>query len=62
MDQIPSSAFFAIGQKLFTAPASIPIPIPIPILELTKIDDDLSTYDILHQWANLLIEYFGEYM
>ncbi len=61
---IPSLAFLTIGKKLISqpivqSPKSIRVPktIRAPILTVT---DDVSTYDILSEWASLLIDYFGE--
>lgn len=63
MDTIPSSAFLAIGQTLLT-PIQISIPVPLPRRSLVIIDTafEVTTYDILNEWANLIIEYFGEYL
>lgn len=56
--QIPSSAFLNIGQKLITIE-----PKTVTIREPLYVDDhDVSIYDILREWASLLIEYFGEYI
>ncbi len=58
--QIPSSAFLNIGQRLITIePRVVVTREPLVIC-----DDhhDISVYDILREWASLLIEYFGEYI
>lgn len=70
---IPSSAFLQIGQQLAvtipssaflqqfavntpTTPAPIPIREPVPLICI-----EITSYDILKEWARALIEYFGEY-
>lgn len=61
---IPSSAFLKVGKQLVvktpTTPAQVPVPPPIrePAPSLCH---EITTYDILQEWAHLLIEYFGEY-
>jgi hypothetical protein len=72
--QIPSSAFLNIGQRLIAIEPRLiaiePRLIAIePRLVVTRepivIGDDhhdVSVYDILREWASLLIEYFGEYI
>jgi hypothetical protein len=58
--QIPSSAFLNIGQKLITVEPKIII-IRKP-LAVNVIDYDVSVYDILREWASLLVDYFGDFM
>lgn len=59
--QIPSSAFLNIGQRLITIEPRVVVtrePLYLNVIG----DDDVSIYDILREWASLLIEYFGEYI
>ena len=58
--QIPSSAFLNIGQRLITIESKIVI-IRKP-LYVNVIDYDVSVYDILREWASLLVDYFGDFM
>jgi hypothetical protein len=56
--QIPSSAFLHIGQGLIAIePKVVVIREPMPV---SVIDDYVSVYDILREWASILVEYFGE--
>ena len=58
---IPSLAFLTIGKKLISQPiVQSPKSIRVPILQVVTYTDDVSTYDILSEWASLLIDYFGE--
>jgi len=61
---IPSSAFIKIGQNLIAQPvlktAVIHIPTRMPIPPI--VDTEVSAYDILKEWACLVVEYFGEYI
>lgn len=59
--QIPSSAFLNIGQRLIIIEEPKALVIREPP-HVSIIDDDISIYDILREWASLLIEYFGEYI
>jgi hypothetical protein len=57
--QIPSSAFLHIGQGLIIIEEPKAFVIREP-LYVNVIDDDVSAYDILREWASILVEYFGE--
>ena len=61
---IPSSAFLKIGKQLVvktpTVPAQVQVPTPIREPE-PSMCYEITTYDILKEWAHLLIEYCGEY-
>lgn len=55
--QIPSSAFLNIGKKLITVEPKIREPLTVNV-----IDYDVSVYDIIREWASLLVDYFGDFM
>lgn len=61
---IPSSAFLKVGKQLVvktpTAPAQVQVPTPIRE-PAPPICVEITTYDILQEWAHEFIEYFGEY-
>ena len=58
---IPSSAFIKIGQNLIAQPlVKAAVVRRMPILQI--VDTEVSAYDILKEWACLVVEYFGEYI
>ena len=64
---IPSSAFIKIGQNLIAQPVvktaviHIPKREPIPIPQIVE-TEEVSAYDILKEWASLIVDFFGEYI
>lgn len=61
--QIPSYAFLKIGQRLLENKTSaVTTGEPIHVNVICDDSDSVSIYDILREWASLLVEYFGEYI